>query len=356
MKSIIPTTQHVKNLGRTLFQDDILWLALSGSGIEFKFEGRYLEMRLQGDDHTAADADHARIAVYVDEERILDEMVRSPQPCYTILDEQLPRNCMIRILKITEAPMSITGIRELITDDAASVCPAPSKTHRIEFIGDSITCGYGTDDDDLSHTFSTATEDVTKAYAYCTAQMIDADYSMVSYSGYGVYSGFVDESIDTRNTSELVPPYYTLVGYSRGTYKGNAITMTDWDFRNFVPEIIVLNLGTNDNSYCRSKPEREAEFMESYRDFVTLVREKNPEAYILCTYGLMNCELIPSIEETINRYRQASGDERISFLPLPTQTDADGYVVDYHPSLGTHRKAADIVTAKIREIIISSVS
>lgn len=247
--------------------------------------------------------------------------------------------------------MSIVGIRELIADDAASLRPAPAKAHRIEFVGDSITCGYGTDDDDLSHTFSTATEDVTKAYAYRTAQALDADYSMVSYSGYGVYSGYVDEAIDTRNTSELVPPYYTLVGFSRGTYHDKAITMTDWDFSNFEPEIIVLNLGTNDNSYCRSNTAREEEFIKCYQDFVTCVRKNNPNAYILCTYGLMNGELTDSIEKALNSYRQASGDKRISFLPLPTHTDADGYVVDYHPSLGTHQRAAEIVTAKIREIM-----
>lgn len=352
MKSITATPQYVKRLGRTLYQDEILWLALSGSGIEFIFEGQHLEICLQGDDHTAAEADLARIAVYIDEERVLDEMIRSPQPGYTILDEQVSRTCTIRLIKLSEAPMSIVGIRELLADDAASLRPVPAKAHRIEFIGDSITCGYGTDDDDLSHTFSTATEDVTKAYAYRTAQALGADYSMVSYSGYGVYSGYVDEGIDTRNTSELVPPYYTLVGFSRGTYHDTAVTMADWDFGSFEPEIIILNLGTNDNSYCRSNAAREEEFMKCYQDFVTCVRKNNPNAYILCIYGLMNCELTGSIEESLNRYRQTSGDERISFLPLPTHTDADGYVVDYHPSLGTHRRAAEIVTAKIREIML----
>lgn len=351
MQHITPTPQNIKLLGRTLFQDDILWLALSGSGIEFIFEGQYLEICLQGDDHTAADGDHARIAVYINDERVLDEMIRSSQPRYTIIDEQTPMHCTVRLLKISEAPMSIVGIRELIADESASIHPAPAKAHRIEFIGDSITCGYGTDDDDLSHTFSTSTEDVTKAYAYRTAKALDADYSMVSYSGYGVYSGYVDESIDVRNTSELVPPYYPLVGFSRGTYHGEAVTVTDWNFSCFKPEMIVLNLGTNDNSYCRSDAAREAEFIRCYQNFVTLVREKNPDAYILCTYGLMNCELIASIEEALIRYRQESGDEQISFLPLPTQTDADGYVVDYHPSLTTHCRAAEIVTSKIKEIM-----
>lgn len=351
MQSINPTTNSVKYLGRTLLQNNILWLALSGSGIEFSFEGQYLEICVQGDDHTAASTDHARIAVYIDDERVLDAMIRSSQQRYTIIDEPAPRTCTVRLIKVSEAPMSIVGIRELITDDAAKIQPAPAKTHRIEFIGDSITCGYGTDDDDMSHTFNTATEDVTKAYAYRTAQILDADYSMVSYSGYGIYSGYIDESIDTRNVAELLPPNYPLVGFSRGTYLGTAITMTDWDFHRFEPEIIVLNLGTNDNSYCRNDPQRNADFVSCYHNFLNLIHEKNPNAYILCVYGIMNHELSSCIEKAINQYRQSTGNDRISLLTLPTQTDADGYVVDFHPSLNTHRKAASAVAAKIREIM-----
>lgn len=351
MQSISPSTGFVKYLGRTLSQNNILFLALSGSGIEFSYEGQYLEICLSGDDHTAALTDHARIAIYIDGERVVDAMIRSPQQSYTVLDEPAPRNCTVRLIKLSEAPMSIVGIRQLVMDDAAKIQPAPAKPHRIEFIGDSITCGYGTDDDDMSHTFSTATEDVTKAYAYRTAQILDADYSIVSYSGYGVYSGFTAENTDTRNVAELVPPYYPLVGFSRGTYLGRAVTMTDWDFRLFEPELIVLNLGTNDNSYCGNDPQRQADFISFYHDFLTLIHEKNPNAYLLCVYGLMNHELSSSVQKAVDLYRQSSGSERIAFLLLPTQTDTDGYVVDFHPSLNTHRKTASAVAAKIREIM-----
>lgn len=351
MQSINPSSGYVKYLGRTLSQNNMLWLALSGSGIEFSYEGQYLEICLQGDDHTAASTDHARIAIYIDGERTVDAMIRSPQQSYTIINEPASRSCTVRLIKLSEAPMSIVGIRELIVDDTAKIQPAPAKARRIEFIGDSITCGYGTDDDDMSHTFSTATEDVTKAYAYQTAQILNADYSMVSYSGYGTYSGYTDENTDIRNITELVPPYYPLVGFSRGTYHGTAITMADWDFRRFEPEIIVLNLGTNDNSYCGNDPQRQTDFIPFYRDFLTLIHEKNPNAYILCVYGLMNHELSSSIEKAVNQYQQSSGSDRITLMLLPTQTDADGYVVDFHPSLSTHRKTASAVAAKIREIM-----
>ena len=351
MQSFQPTAQNVKRIGRTLYQEDILWLALSGSGIEFLYEGRYLAVRLQGDDHTSAAADLARIAVYIDNARVLDEMISEPSPCHVLIDAETCQKHTVRVLKLSEAPMSIVGICELITDDGASVHPAPAKAHRIEFIGDSITCGYGVDDEDLTHTFSTATEDVTKAYAYLTAEALDADYSMVCYSGYGIYSGYVDESIDTRNETELVPPYYDLIGFSRGTCGGRAITMTQWDFGSYRPELIVLNLGTNDNSYCRGIADREAVFLSRYMEFLKTIRENNPDSRILCVYGLMNNGLTASIEKAIEDYRRMSGDERISFLPLPTQTDDDGYVVDYHPRAATHRKASGIVTDRIRSLM-----
>ncbi|MDE6386515.1 MAG: hypothetical protein K2L82_01760 [Lachnospiraceae bacterium] len=351
MQSIKPTANSVKCLGRTLLKNDILWLALSACGIEFSYEGKYLEICLQGDDHTAAPTDHARIAVYIDHNRILDEMIQSAQPRYTVIDSESPLSCTVRILKLSEAPMSVAGIRELIIDDDAKISPTPVKAHLVEFIGDSITCGYGTDDSDMSHTFNTSTEDVTKAYAYRVAQALDVDYSIVSYSGYGVYSGFTDENTDSRNTTELVPPYYPLVGFSRGTYNGTAITITDWDFHRFEPELIVLNLGTNDHSYCGSDADRQTSFASCYHDFLTMIHDKNPNAYILCVYGIMNHELSSYIEEAVTRYRQSSGSERISTLFLPTQTEADGYVVDFHPSLDTHRRSAAAVADKIREIM-----
>ena len=121
MQSIKLNEKIVKHLGRTLTQDDILWLSLSGSGIEFLYTGTYLEICLQGDDHIDASTDHTRIAVYIDDKRVLDEMVKSSQPRYTIIDEQTPVTCAVRILKLSEAPMSIVGIRELIADDNAKI-------------------------------------------------------------------------------------------------------------------------------------------------------------------------------------------------------------------------------------------
>ena len=80
---------------------------------------------------------------------------------------------------------------------------APGLAHKIEFIGDSITAGYGVDDEVKEHGFSTATEDVTKTYAYKTAAALQADYSIVAYSGHGIISGYTGDG--EKNTGLLIP-------------------------------------------------------------------------------------------------------------------------------------------------------
>lgn len=245
--------------------------------------------------------------------------------------------------------MSIAGIKQLIADENAVLTPAKKRPRRLEFIGDSITCGYGVDDSNLEHTFSTATEDVTKAYAYLTAQALHADYSMVSYSGYGIISGFTQT--DERLADQLVPPHYPIIGFSRGTINQEAVMGKSWDFANYKPDLIVLNLGTNDDSFCQDKEDRQEEFAASYQKFLHDIRRLNPDSVILCTYGIMNQRLFPYIEKAVTAYKKDTNDANIYSMKFNLHQESDGYVVDFHPSFRTHNKSAWMLVQKIKEIM-----
>ena len=73
----------------------------------------------------------------------------------------------------------------------------------IEFIGDSITCGYGIDTACEANTFSTTNENVNKAFSYLTAAALGADASFVSYSGHGLISGYTGNP-DIPTLDELI--------------------------------------------------------------------------------------------------------------------------------------------------------
>lgn len=226
-----------------------------------------------------------------------------------LFESESEETAEIKIVKLSECAMSNIGIRNLELN-GGSIAPTEEKEHKIEFIGDSITCGYGVDDEDPTHSFSTATEDCTKAYAYKTAEKLDADYSLVSISGYGIISGYTanPENIVDNQT---IPPYYETLGFCYNTFaNGERPSDIAWDFAKFTPDCIVINLGTNDASYCNTQEKMDT-FAAAYTEFLKTIRENNPDAKIFCTLGIMGANLYPSIEYAVYNYTEETGDDNI---------------------------------------------
>lgn len=353
MEVYLPDAEHVKQIGRTEFLEDTLWMAFSGSGAEFQFTGKKAVITFQGDSASlrVGNVDnHARIAIYVNGERVIDDMIDRAEKSYTVVESDTEEECTIRIIKLSETAMSTVGIKKIETDGEALIQPAEERDYLIEFIGDSITCGYGVDDEDRNHHFSTRTEDVTKTYAYKTAEALNADYSMVSISGYGVISGYTADGSE-KVTAQTLPQYYEKLGFSYGQYLGQAPQDYSWDFSGREPDLIVVNLGTNDDSYTLTDGERQEEFQAAYAAFIGQIRSCNPNAEIVCTLGIMGDRLYPYVEQAVEAYTAQTGDERVSAMRFDPQSAADGYAADWHPTEATHQKAAEKLTEYIERLL-----
>ncbi len=352
LTTIIPTWENVKPLGRTHQMPDSLWLAFSASGAEFTFHGTHAEVTIIGDGsatNPGAKDSQARIAIEVDGVRVIDDMVDAASETYTVYEADTAKDVTIRIVKLSESANSTCGIGA-IRVDADSIRPTEASPRRIEFIGDSITCGYGVDDENRDHHFSTITEDATKTYAYQTAQALGADYSMVSFSGYGVISGYTGTP-GQKSANQLVSLHYDKLGYSWNGYQGQLPASIQWDFAAFEPDVVVINLGTNDDSYVKGDPTRTAEFREGYIAFLKDIRAKNPNAKMVCTLGIMGDALYKAIEQAASEYTAATGDENIACMRFAVQQYNDGYAADWHPTYKTHSKAALKLTAELKKLM-----
>ncbi len=338
----------VKLIGRTVTDNGILWLALSGSGIEFIFEGTSVSVEIIGDNMRTMPEKRARFAVYIDGKRTMDELVCDEKRRYQIFSSENTRKATIKLIKLSEAMESTMGIGD-ITVNGSNIIPAPEKNLKIEFIGDSITCGYGVDDENAEHHFKTSTEDAAKGYAYKTAEILNADYSLVSYSGHGIISGYTENG--QKVTEQRVPPFYEIFAESYGSYKNFRVSSFKWDFSRFVPNIIVINLGTNDASYAGSDENKTSEYNSAYSEFLKIVRKNNPEAHIICALGIMGDTLFPAMTDAVKKYSEETNDHNISSFRFSPQDGSTGYAADWHPSEATHNIAANALAKEIKSFL-----
>ncbi len=344
------TRDNVKVLGRTCMIDEVRWCGFSGSGVEFFFAGTECSVNLRGDDMTESTGHNARVAIYVDGVRQQDIMINENDVAdrtVEIIKSDIDTIATIRIVKLSEVSDSTFGI--VSVDAVGMISPLVATEKKIEFIGDSITCGYGVDGVLGEDVYQTSNEDCTKAYAYKTAELLGMDYSLVSMSGYGIVSGYTGDGV--KNPGQTLPQYYKTLGNCYGHFAGTvAPSSVAWDFSEFVPDYVVINLGTNDFSYCGADEERRREYIEGYKEFLKVVRECNPYAKIVCVLGIMGTDLCGSMETAVAEYSAENGDNYITTMRFTEQDQAlDGIAVDWHPSDKTHTKAAKKLALFLKE-------
>ena len=356
-KVFLPTTEYVKVLGRTLMLDDCRLLCTSGSGVEFSYTGSRLAVTFLGDDSTNCDGDvlHwrdlARVQVIIDGYVMLDTSIKNAKETYVVYGEDPSwpvATHTVRIVKLSEPRMSSVGLGEIEIEADGMPKPTENKAKFVEFIGDSITCGYGVDTENELCPFSTCTENATKAYAYLASKELDIDYSLVSYSGHGLVSGWTPDS-NVPKKEELLQPYYEIVAYSYNTFRGIKPQDYDWSFDR-KPDIIVINLGTNDFSYTQDVQSKIEEYKNCYKQFLNQVRAKNLDAHIICTLGVMGDDLYPAVEQVVEEYKELTGDVNINAMHFtPQNPELDGLSADYHPSQITQKKAAKEMVAELKK-------
>ena len=346
-QQLVVTSENAKLIGRTYSKDNILWFSLSGSGAEFKFNGKRCEVMVRADSMVTQKQHSPRFAVYVDGERLMDKVMEQGIEKVEVLNTENAEEHIVRVVKLSESADSTMGLVYILCEGEATVEPTPAKDLKIEFIGDSITCGYGVDGK-LGEVYSTSNEDCTKAYAIKTANKLDADYSLFSFSGHGIISGYSGDG--NKVESQLIPNLYTKFGNSYGTFAlGTKPFDIEWDFTKYVPDVVVINLGTNDASYTKGQADRIEDYTVHYVEFLKQVREKNPDAQIVCVLGVMGQDLCPALEDAVGRYKTETGDNEVYYLKLDQQ--GSEVVVDYHPTEASHEHAADQVSEFIKSIL-----
>lgn len=348
-KNIKVNNKNVRILGRTKVVDGIRYINYSCSGIEFEFTGTEVSVVLCSDYSKWDEMLKGWVAVFINDESIPSKrfLVEGDENIYKIFESKKQQTVKIKLIKMSEAAFAKIGIKGIIID-GQGIKPTENKSRSIEFIGDSITCGYGNEGIWNIDTFNTAQENPFEAYAAKTARYFNADFNCISWSGIGVISSWTE--VDTPNIDWLMPMLYQYTDAGLEQNLGNE-EYEIWDNNLFRPQIIVINLGTNDLSYTKDFKDRINEFIHGYYKLLKQVRDCNPNAEIICSLGAMGQELCSAVEEAATIFKNENNDSKIHTMRFDVQLESDGIGTDWHPSLKTHDKMAKQLISKIESVI-----
>ena len=191
-----------------------------------------------------------------------------------VLAEKLGRGeHTVRMQKRTEGEQGRTTIHAFLLDRGGRLLPAaPAPGRHIEFIGNSLTCGYGTEGLSKDEPFKPQTENCNKAYACIIARYFGADYTLIAHSGRGAARNYGDKNTTSQNT---------MADRIANTFDEAAEPAWDFAASPYRPDLVVINLGSNDFSTL-PHPSRD-EFAAAYtRILQTLRGAYGDEMPILC--------------------------------------------------------------------------
>lgn len=324
-------------------QNNNVILIGTASSVSFNFTGNTCSISLQSVD---AWEHHNYVSLVLDEKYIgklrIEKGVAQSFPIKTTSNKKVHN---LTIYKTTEAHSG--GI--LFAGTTAKLTSITSKKKKkIEFIGDSITCGAASDPSDVPCDKGEYFDHHNGYYAYgpILSREIGVDYLMSSVSGIGMYRNWNDENKDEAIMPDVYQNLYLTKDNSKPKY----------DFA-FKPNIISIALGTNDFSGGDGKKERlpfnPEKYVSNYINFIKMLYEHNPKAQIVITNSpMVNGERAVVFEDCLNKVKNAFAEDKthkpiqiFKFKPM-TPKGCSG-----HPDVADHKVLAEEYAPFLKKLL-----
>lgn len=275
-----------------------------GTTIQANFEGTSLSVRLNDKNGNSfyncfVDGDYS--APHVIE-------CRPGEVNYVIATTLSEGEHSLTLFRRTETSTGPTTFLGIELDETRSLLDPPQRpSRRIEFYGNSITCGMGNEAPDDAGDDIMAEENNFLAYGAITARQLDAEYVCIAKSGIGIITSWFDL---------VMPDYFHRLNPDD--------TESRWDFTQYRPDVIVVNLFQNDSWLIGNLdpvPNTE-QIVDAYVQFIRQIRAQHPESLIVCSLGSMDATRSGSkwpgyIEQAVERMKIEQADTNLTTFFFP---------------------------------------
>lgn len=321
--------QFIQYIGRVDFSNiekPKFWA--SGIYVTIKFSGTYCTLQVNNEMLWGKVLNYLQIKI---DDKPANRIQLKGKENTVELAKNLPKGeHTIIICKDTEFE---NGYVEIVGFSCKKLLPPPAKKERkIEFIGDSITCGFGADESVIKCGEKGANwydqHNAWLAYGPTTARSLNAEWHLSSVSGIGLIHSCCDKKI-------LMTQVFDKINMAKDTIK--------WDFKNYQPDVVTICLGQNDGIQDSTK------FCSAYVKFAKTLRGYYPKAkLIFLTSPMASKDLKTALIKYIMAVKIAinkDGDNNIGSYFFTKQSNKG---CGSHPSLAEQKQIAEELTGYLK--------
>ena len=323
---VIATKKHeIRLLGKSFWEDDAIVLPWVDAGFTFRFQGQGAVVGFAPYQFDQS----VYVRVFVDDQYSFRFAVTNGSEKIFVdgLDENAVHTVKV-LMVVRGAPLYVNDIR--LVGDELAVCEKPAQKLRLAFVGDSITCGYGVIGTN-GPCYNSYEQDSSRSYAYMTAEKLGAEIFASASSG----KGFVANCNGDRTDLLL----------SQG-FRQKTLTDGVWDQQSYIPDVFVINVGTND-AWGGITDE---EWIPAAVAFMEEVRSHFPKAPIIYCYGMMDQTKLGAVEKAVSIFNEKDGNAY--FLPT-SSVNGNEYELGGvgHPNIRASQRVSEELSAFIRKIM-----
>jgi len=299
-----------------------------GVYIQFGFRGSYCNIMLNDEELYGQ---HNYIEVVVDDQPPKRIQTTGKNNNIKVAFNLAEGKHIVTVCKNTEAGIGYLEFADITCAELYKLHSKPGR--KIEFIGNSITCGTGMDVSEKACGAGSWYDqhNAYMSYGPLTARALNAQWHLSSVSGIGLIHSCCDMSI-------VMPPVFDKVNMRTDSLP--------WDFNKYIPDVVTVTLGQNDGI------QDSVTFCNAYVAFIKTVRSKYPQAHIIClTSPMADDKLVGAMKSYLTgivSYINNSGDKNVHqyFYSKQYHNGCGG-----HPDMQEHELIAKELTAYIKTVM-----
>lgn len=298
----------LRHLGRVTAEKDRLGLYWAACGVELTCKTTVLYIEMD------SDAPDNYVQVGIDDCFTRPILVHCTpgRKMYKITDSLKPGIHKFTLRRRTDPTTMGCFLYGIWVGDKAELQFTPAKELKIDYYGDSVSSGHGDEAEEGENVVERLYWNPMRAFTGFSAQLLDADYTVISKSGIGLMVSWYDQVIG--DIYDLENPH---------DYKQK------YDFTCQPADVVVVNIMQNDSWLISKMNPRpgEADIVKAYVNFVRKLLVAYPQAKIVCALGPMNIVAEGSpwpeyVKRSVAELQKENPERNFSccFFPyLPTQ-------------------------------------